>query len=73
MQEYHEVARTPWSFRPINQFPAEILIKIAEHLSDAKTSRNFAQTCQMFRQISFDPRLMRALLRRHSPKNIQLH
>jgi len=71
MQDCHSVARAPWSFRPIHQFPTEILIKIAENLSDAKTSWAFAQTCQMFRQVSFDPRLMKALLRRHFPKKYE--
>ena len=71
MQECHGVARTPWGFRPLHQFPAEILIKIAENLSDAKTSRSFAQTCQKFREISFDPRLMKALLRRHFPEKYE--
>jgi len=64
MQESHGVPAPS----TVLQFPDEILIKIAENLSDAKTSRSFAKTCRRFREISFDTRLMKALLRKHFPK-----
>ena len=67
MQDVHGIV-------PANilQCPDEILVKIAEHLSDAKTVKNFTETCQRFWQIQNHPLLWKTLLRRHFPEKYKV-
>ena len=62
MQEHHGLV--PFN---ILQFPVEILVQIAEKLSDAKTIKSFIESCQRFRQVSEHPLLWKTLFSRHFP------
>ena len=48
----------------ILKLPDEILVKIAEDLSDSKTIKSFTETCHRFREIASHPLLWKKLFRK---------
>ena len=67
MQDVHGIVP-----KNILQCPDEILVKIAERLSDAETIKNFTETCQRFWQIQNHPLLWKTLLRKHFPEKYKV-
>ncbi len=68
MQQAHDVEP-----RTVLILPDEMLVSIAEKLSDVSTIRSFNQTCQRFKSISSHPLLWKALLKKYFPAKYHEH